>query len=74
VYGTGPFFAQDTDGTTAIRQYFSFVTLTTVGYGDYSPASNLGHTLSNAEALVGQLYLVTVVAVLVGRLTRGRGD
>jgi hypothetical protein len=74
VYGDGPFFAQDTDGTTAVRQYFSFVTLTTVGYGDYSPASDLGRTLSNAEALVGQLYLVTVVAVLVGRMTRGRGD
>jgi hypothetical protein len=74
VYGAGPFFTQDTDGTTAVRQYFSFVTLTTVGYGDYSPASDLGHTLSNAEALLGQLYLVTVVAVLVGRMSRGRGD
>jgi hypothetical protein len=74
VYGDGPFFVQDTDGTTAVRQYFSFVTLTTVGYGDYSPASDLSRTLSNSEALVGQLYLVTVVAVLVGRMTRGRGD
>jgi ion channel len=74
VYGGGPFFTQDTDGTTAVRQYFSFVTLTTVGYGDYSPASDLGHALSNTEALLGQLYLVTVVAVLVGRMTRGRND
>lgn len=74
VYGTGPFFAQGTDGTTAVRLYFSFVTLTTVGYGDYSPASGLGHTLSNAEALLGQLYLVTVVAILVGRMARGRGQ
>jgi hypothetical protein len=73
VYGAGPFFVQDTDGTTAVRQYFSFVTLTTVGYGDYSPASDLGHTLANTEALLGQLYLVTVVAVLVGRMTRGGG-
>jgi hypothetical protein len=74
VYGDGPFFTQHTDGTTAIRQYFSFVTLTTVGYGDYSAATDLGHALSNAEALLGQLYLVTVVAVLVARMTRGRGD
>jgi voltage-gated potassium channel len=74
VYGAGPFFAQGTDGTTAVRLYFSFVTLTTVGYGDYSPASDVGHTLSNAEALVGQLYLVTVVAILVGRMARGRGQ
>jgi hypothetical protein len=74
VYGSGPFFAQDTDGTAAVRLYFSFVTLTTVGYGDYSPASGIGHTLANAEALVGQLYLVTVVAVLVGRMTLAQRD
>ena len=61
--------AQGTDGTPALRLYFSFVTLATVGYGDYSAASNLGHTLSVVEALVGQLYLVTVVAVLVSRMT-----
>jgi hypothetical protein len=73
VYGAGPFFVQDTDGNAAVRQYFSFVTLTTVGYGDYAPASDLGRTLSNTEALLGQLYLVTIVAVLVGRMTRGRG-
>jgi voltage-gated potassium channel len=72
VYGDGPFFAQGTDGTTAVRLYFSFVTLTTVGYGDYSPAADLGRTLSNTEALLGQLYLVTVVAVLVGRMTLAR--
>ena len=35
-------------------------------------ASDLGHTLSNTEALLGQLYLVTVVAVLVSRMARGR--
>jgi uncharacterized protein involved in response to NO len=74
VYGDGPFFAQETDGTTAVRQYFSFVTLTTVGYGDYSPAGDLGRALSNAEALLGQLYLVTVVGILVGRMSRGRRD
>ena len=74
VYGDEPFFAQDTDGTTAVRQYFSFVTLTTVGYGDYSPANDLGRTLTNTEALLGQLYLVTVVAVLIGRMTSRRND
>jgi hypothetical protein len=74
VYGDGPFFAQGTDGNTAVRLYFSFVTLTTVGYGDYSPAADLGRTLSNTEALLGQLYLVTVVAVLVGRMTLARRD
>ena len=68
VLGSGSFFAQGTDGTTADRLYFSFVTLTTVGYGDYAPAGDLGHTLANLEALVGQLYLVTVVALLVSQM------
>jgi len=68
--GHGPFFAQGTDGTRALRFYFSFVTLATLGYGDYTPAGNLGHALAVLEALVGQLYLVTVVAVVVTRLGR----
>ncbi len=70
VLDSSAFFAQGTDGTNAIRLYFSFVTLTTVGYGDYSPATAAGHTLANLEALIGQLYLVTVVALLVGRMAR----
>jgi hypothetical protein len=56
------------DGTRALRLYFSYVTLATLGYGDYTAASNLGHMLAVAEALIGQIYLVTVVALLVSRL------
>jgi hypothetical protein len=54
--------------------YFSFATLTTVGYGDLVAATDLGRSLSITEALVGQLYLVTVVAVIVSNLrpTRAR--
>ena len=52
--------------------YYSFVTLTTVGYGDLSATSEIGRLLSNVEALVGQLYLVTVVAVLVSNIGRSR--
>ena len=74
VLGSGAFFAQGTDGTRAIRVYFSFVTLATVGYGDYTPAGNLGHTLAIVEALIGQLYLVTVVAVVVTRLGHGHRE
>src|SRR5204862_8093217 len=66
--GSGDFFAQGTDGTRAIRVYFSYVTLATLGYGDYTPATQLGRTLAVLEALVGQLYLVTVLALLVSRL------
>ena len=47
--------------------------LATLGYGDYTPAGNLGHTLAVVEALVGQLYLVTVLALLVGNLGLRRG-
>ena len=72
--GSGDFFAQGTDGTPSLRLYFSYVTLATLGYGDYTPAGDLGHTLAIVEALLGQLYLVTVVAVIVGRLLSGRPD
>ena len=68
VLGSGPFFVQGTDGTPALRMYFSFVTLTTVGYGDFTAKTNVGHTLSVTEALLGQLYLVTVVALLVSKI------
>ena len=66
--GDGNLFAQGTDGTRSIRLYFSFVTLATLGYGDYTPAGDLGRTVAAVEALFGQLYLVTVIALLVSRL------
>jgi hypothetical protein len=68
--GKTPFFAQGTDGTRSVRLYFSYVTLATLGYGDYTPAGSLGRALAVLEALIGQLYLVTVVAVVVTRLGR----
>ena len=68
VLGSGDFFAQGTDGTRSLRLYFSFVTLATLGYGDYTPAHELGRTLAIVEALFGQLYLVTVIALLVSRI------
>ena len=72
--GSSEFFAQGTDGTRSLRLYFSYVTLATLGYGDYTPAGNLGHTLAILEALFGQLYLVTVLALLVSRLQGRRVD
>jgi hypothetical protein len=69
--GSTPLFAQSTDGTRSLRVYFSYVTLATLGYGDYTPGGNLAQLLAVVEALIGQLYLVTVIAVLVSRL-RGR--
>jgi Ion channel len=46
--------------------YFSFVTLTTVGYGDVYPVHPAVRSLAVAEALVGQLYLAILIASLVG--------
>ena len=70
VLDDGPLFAQGTDGTRALRVYFSFVTLATLGYGDYTPSGDAGHTIAIVEALTGQLYLVVVVALLVSRVAR----
>jgi Ion channel len=71
--GSGFFFVQGTDGTPAIRLYFSYITMATVGYGDYTAAGDFGRTLAVLEGLLGQLYLVTVVALLVSRLGFRRG-
>ncbi len=60
------------DGTNADHMYFSFVTLTTVGYGDLTPVSGVARATAIFEALVGQLYLVAVVATLGGALGRGK--
>ncbi len=46
--------------------YFSFVTLTTLGYGDIVPTSATARMLAAAEAVTGQLYLAVLVARLVG--------
>ena len=70
--GTGHFFAQEVAATASSCLYFSFTTLTTVGYGDLTARSNLGHTLAVSEALMGQIYLVTVVSVIVANLGRRR--
>jgi len=66
--GGAPFFANGASAVPARAVYFSFVTLATVGYGDYTARTNLGHTLSITEALVGQIYLVTIVAAIVSRV------
>lgn len=46
--------------------YFSYVTLTTLGYGDMTPASDVAASLAILEAIIGQMYLVVGVAWLVG--------
>ncbi|HNF83759.1 MAG TPA: potassium channel family protein, partial [Solirubrobacterales bacterium] len=70
-----PFFQQGAaDGTTNNYLYYSLTTITTVGMGDFTPATNLGRSLTAAEALIGQIYVITVVAVIVGNLGRPRNN
>ena len=65
---TDSFFAQTAHPSSADYLYFSFVTLTTVGYGDLTAGGDLGRAVAVLEALSGQLYLVTIVAMLVARM------
>jgi ion channel len=63
----GHFFAHGQPGSTQTFQYFSFTTLATVGYGDFTAAGSLGRAMADLEALTGQIFLVTLVAFLVAR-------
>jgi Ion channel len=70
--GPRPYFAGLENATTADYTYFSYVTLATIGYGDLVPVTQLGRALAVLEGLLGQVYLVTVVALVVGNLGRTR--
>ncbi len=54
------------DGYLPVFQYYSFVTITTLGYGDITPITDVAKAFSVLEAVIGQLYLVVAVAWLVG--------
>jgi hypothetical protein len=64
-FRTEPFFAQPGPHAQSEFLYFSFVALTTLGFGDLSPAVGLPQALTVLEALFGQVFLVTLVARLV---------
>jgi Ion channel len=66
------FFAEMRGGDLQDFLYFSFATLTTTGFGDLTAAAPLGRSLAVTEALVGQIYLVTVVALIVANLAPAR--
>ncbi len=67
-----PFFGSE-EPTTSFM-YFSLVTITTLGYGDLSAAEPFGRLLTTIEAVIGQVYLVTFVAMIVGLLVAQRED
>jgi hypothetical protein len=60
-----PFFVETSDPTPAQFMYFSYTTMTTTGYGDLTPSTGLPQSAAVLEMLVGQIFLVTLVARLV---------
>jgi hypothetical protein len=69
---TSPLFAQGEVASLFDYVYFSFVTLTTVGYGDLTIVTGVGRALAIVETLLGQIFLVVLVAYLVGTLAGNR--
>jgi hypothetical protein len=65
-----PFFGTEQPSTSFM--YFSLVTITTLGYGDLAAVEPLGRLLTTIEAVIGQVYLVTFVAMIVGLMVEQR--
>jgi hypothetical protein len=71
------FYGLSGEGIAVARRelfYYSFVTLTTLGYGDIGPTGEVARSLVISEAVVGQLYLVVLVASLVGMFLSQRSE
>ena len=64
-YSASEFFGTEVSTTTYM--YFSLTTITTVGYGDFTAMSDLGRMAAGSEAVLGQVFLVTFVALIVSR-------
>lgn len=62
----------DLNDSFGIR-YYSFVTITTLGYGDISPVSQVARTASVFFALIAQIYLAVIIAFIVGKLVAHSG-
>lgn len=71
--GAGHFFAHGQPANNQTFQYFSFTTLTTLGYGDFTAAGSGGRAVAILEALTGQIFLATLIARLVAAF-RGSSD
>jgi len=72
--GSMPFFGSAGDGSLSQDLFFSFVTMTTVGYGNLVPAGNPGQTFAVLEAVTGQLFLVVAVGKIISGLRPRGGD
>jgi hypothetical protein len=73
LFGGDPFFAQGPSQAASDYLYFSFVTMLTLGYGDLTPGGDIGRALIIVETLVGQIFLVVLIAYLVGSMVAGGG-
>ncbi len=69
----GGFFGHTAGITGSDFLFFSYTTLTTTGYGDLVPASQVGRMVSGLEMMLGQIFLVTLVAGLVSLWRPGEG-
>jgi hypothetical protein len=65
-------YVEQRNSRLSVFVYYSFVTLTTLGYGDVVPVSQAARTLSWLEAAVGQFYIATLVAGIVGVFASGQ--
>lgn len=68
----GQFFMQGRHQDRSNYVYFSYIVMTTVGFGDLTPATKIGKTLVVTEALLGQIFLVTAVARIVALYGQAR--
>ena len=69
---SSPYFTQGKKVANGERVYYSFTVLTTTGFGDFTAAQPFGHALAVLEMLTGQLYLVTVIGIVVGNFAGRR--
>ena len=72
-FGSVPFFGPAGHGSLPQDLFFSFVTMTTVGYGNLVPAANPGQTFAVLEAVAGQLFLVVAAGKIISSMPR-RGE
>jgi ion channel len=73
-FGSVPFFCAAGPGTLSQDLFFSFVTMTTVGYGNLVPAANPGQTFAVLEAVTGQLFLVVAVGKIISSMRPRSGE
>jgi len=72
-FGSVPFFGSAGPGSLSQDLFFSFVTMTTVGYGNLVPATNPGQTFAVIEAVAGQLFLIVAVGKIISSMP-SRGE